>query len=117
MKTDQQYIDDLRSLKDKIKSNWTLCNLFDGTGRASEKEMMVAQTIHAAVTNLDGKPGEPFSIRGDGCFATHGNGLVDNATAYGYLCSREYFEEEDRKNKVVIFPTRKLLDKLIDFLK
>jgi hypothetical protein len=47
---------------------------------------MVAQTIVASVNNLD-RCGEPYSIRGDNVFAVHGNGLVDNRSAYAYLAT------------------------------
>lgn len=100
---------DIERLAGRIKDNWSLCQLFEGTRRASEAEMMVAQTIHAAIVNQK-KHGEPFSFRGDGVFGGGGGGLVDNATAYGMLLDRAYFVEETRGDKTVIFITQKLLD-------
>lgn len=107
-------IDDIQRLASRIKDNWTLCKLFDGTKRAAEAEMMVAQTVHACVAN-HAKQGEAFSFRGDGVFSSGGNGLVDNGTAYGMLVGRGYFTEGDRGGKVVIFVTQKLVDYLDGF--
>lgn len=42
---------DIERLAGRVKDNWALCQLFEGTRRASEAEMMVAQTLHAAVIN------------------------------------------------------------------
>jgi hypothetical protein len=119
------FTEDLKRLAGLIKDNWSLCQIMEGCGpRASEKEYMIAETIRAAARNLETR-GEPFSFRGDGVYSYEGGGLVDNATAYGYLLTEGYFEERERpditdvpegiaKGKaVVIYPTRKLLDKLI----
>jgi len=107
-------IEDIRRLAKRIEDNWSLCNLFDGTPNAFEAEMMVAQTVHASVTNHE-KRGEGFSFRGDGVFGRGGGGLVDNATAYGTLTEQGYFTEGDREGKPVIFITQKLVDYLDAF--
>lgn len=108
MENDILTADEVNKFAEQIKDNWTLCEFMANNGpRASEKEMMIAQTIHAARINLQ-KHGEPFSFRGDGVFSVHGGGLADNATAYGYLVSEGYFKEGKHKNRVVIFPTKKL---------
>lgn len=107
-------IKDIRRLADRIKDNWSLCELFAETRRAAEAEMMVAQTFHAAVINQE-KQGEPFSFRGDNVLTCHGGGLADNATAYGMLLQRGYFVEEQRPPKTVIFVTQKLVEYLDAF--
>lgn len=111
---DDQFVADLQRFKGKIANQWSLCGLFEATGRASEKEHMVAQTIHAACVNF-AEQGEPFSFRGNGVFSVQGGGLADNATAYRYLVSKGYFREGERSGRAVIFPTRKLLDLLAEY--
>jgi hypothetical protein len=80
----------------------------------TEREVLVGQTIVASVHNLDAR-GEAYSIRGAGVFSVVGGGLFDNYSAYCYLLKNGYFEEDDRGGRVVIFPTRKLLDALLRF--
>lgn len=102
-------------LASRIKDNWTLCS-FAGM---VEKEVMIAQTIHAAVRNLE-EHGEAFSIRGGGVFSSSGFGLVDNNRAYRELLADGLFREEartiDGTSVTVIFPTKELLSRLEDFL-
>ena len=96
-------IDDIKQLAKKIKDSFSLC---DFMGKC-EREVLVAQTIHAAVINYKNH-GEPFSfneIKG----ATH---LCDNFTAFDWLVEKEYFIEDKRKGRIVIFPTQLLIDKL-----
>lgn len=107
---DAEFAGRLRRLAGRIEDNWSLCEF---AGKA-EREYMVAETIHAAVRNLDAH-GEPFSFRGDGVFAVHGNGLVDNAGSYRWLLDAGYFEEAQRQGRAVIFPTARLLDALERF--
>lgn len=109
---DEQFIADLRAVRTNIRDGFSLCDFMG----VSEREALVVQTIVAAVNNLD-THGEPYSIRGKGVFTTHGGGLIDNRSAYGYLVDVGYFEEENRGENVVIFPTRKLLDALLRFFK
>ncbi len=81
-------IEDIKRLSKQIIDNWSLCELFKGTRRASEAEMMVAQTFHAAVIN-HAEHGKPFSFKGEGIEGYGGGGLVDNCTAYRiYLLAR-----------------------------
>ena len=108
---------DVIRLAGRIKDNWSLCQLFEGQRRACEAEMMVAQTIHAAATNAQGDPAEPFSWKDPNVNYTGGGGLVDNATAYHMLLAKYYFVEEQRQHpdgdeRTVIFPTRKLVSYL-----
>lgn len=133
----QQYTPDfdqalLREVAAGISTGWELCELFSFTGRAIEKESMVAQTINAAVANLD-KHGQPFSFRGDNCLTRHGNGLADNATAYEYLVRHEYLVEravpaaglklpDDIKTRsngtvMVLYPTKKMLEMVREHLR
>lgn len=107
-------IKDIQRLAKRIGDSDQLSNLFTGTRRAGEAEVMVAQTVHASVTNHK-KRGEAFSFRGDGVSKFSHGGLVDNGTAYGMLTSREYFMEEERGGKTVIFITQKLVDYLDAF--
>jgi hypothetical protein len=111
---DDRFKSDVLALAGKIKDNWSLCNFLG----MSEKEYMVAETIHAARINLRDH-GEPFSIRGDGVFSRSAGGLINNGGAYRALLADGYFIEEERtldaKRHTVIFPTRKLLDALKTF--
>ena len=105
-------IERIQPIADKIKDSFSLCELMANHGsRASEKELMIAQTIKACVINHE-KHGQCFSYRGDGVFTSAGNGIVDNRTAYGYLVSSGYFSEANRDGRVIIEPTDKLLDLL-----
>lgn len=108
---DQRFVEDLRWVNDRLADSFSLCDFLGVT----EREVMVFQTIRAAVRNLD-TAGEPFSVRGTNVFASSGNGLINNGPAYVYLVDNGYCEEEERDGKTVIFPTRKLLDGLIAFL-
>lgn len=114
MNLDSMFTADVLLLADQIKDNWSLCEFLGKT----EKEYMVAETIHAARINLQ-KRGEPFSIRGNNVFAVGGGGLIDNGGAYRALLDDGYFIEEkrviDNKKATVIFPTRKLLNALKGF--
>ena len=112
MTTESASITDIKRLALLIENNWSLCELFDGTRRAAEAEMMVTQTIHACVTN-HAKQGRAFSFRGDGVFSV--GGLVDNGTAYGMLVERGYFTEGEHDGRAVIFVTQRLVDFLDKF--
>lgn len=103
-------IEDIKRLKELIKDNWSLCNFYDNC----ESEMMVAQTIHASVTNFESK-GEAYSIEGKGIRSRHGNGIVDNGSAYSKLLSDGMFINEERGSVTVIFPTQALIDKLDEY--
>ncbi len=107
-------IEDIEQLAGRIKDNWSLCKLFEGTKRAAEAEMLVAQTIHACVINYK-KHGEAFSFRGEGVFRCCGDGLWDNRTAYGMLIDRGFFVEGEHVGRVVIHVTQKLSDYLYGF--
>lgn len=108
-------IERILPLTEKIKDNWSLCEFFADMGsRASEKEYMVAETIHACKIN-HAQHGECFSFKGK--LQNSGNGLVDNTTAYGWLVGNGYFKEETRESRPVIIPTPKLLDRLEWFFK
>jgi hypothetical protein len=103
-------IERILPLAEKVKDNWSLCEFFADMGnRASEKEYMVAETIHACKINY-AQHGECFSFKGK--LQNGGNGLVDNTTAYGWLVSNNYFAEEKHNQRTVIIPTPKLLDRL-----
>lgn len=107
-------LEDILRLKARIKDNWSLCQLFEGTPAAAEAEAMVAQTFRAAVISQE-KWGEPFSFRGAGVSACHGGGLADNRSAYDMLLDKGYFVEEQREGKTVIFITQKLVEFLDAF--
>lgn len=106
------YVDRIRAIARRIKDPFTLCMFMGKT----EREVMVAQTIHASVVNMD-KRGEPYSVRGSNVYANHGNGLVENRQSYAWLLEQDYFIEETRGADVVIFATEKLLGELEKFLK
>lgn len=111
-------INDIRLLKTQIKNRFSLCSLMANKGpRASEKETMIAQTIHACEKNY-AEHGACFSQRGQNLDAVHGGGLADNPTAYAALLRDGYFAEESRKGigKIVI-PTPKLIQLLKVFFK
>lgn len=110
---DKATIEDIQRLKKRIKDNWSLCQLFEGTPAACEAEMMVAQTFHAAVINHK-KHGEAFSWKGN-VESRSGAGLVDNATAYRMLLEHGYFIEQERDGKTIIVITQKLVDLLTGF--
>lgn len=110
-----QFTTDIKELAAKIKDNWTLCNFLG----KSEKEYMVAETIHAARLNLQSY-GEAFSIKGnirDGRY-----GLFENRSSYASLVEDGLFREEERNLPehgvvTVIFPTPLLIEKLRQFFK
>ncbi len=103
-------IEDILDLADKVSDNWSLCHLFEGTPRAFEAEMMVAQTLHACKLNHKSY-GVAFSWRGN-VEHSGGGGLVDNGIAYGMLLEREYFVEEEREGRTIILMTQRLVDLL-----
>jgi hypothetical protein len=84
---------------------------------SSERETLVAEVVHGSVANLDSDLKEAYCIRGDGVFSRGHGGLVNNAAAYDYLVTNEYFREETRGDKTVIFATEKLLNELEAFLR
>lgn len=100
--------DRIRRLAAQITKGWELC---DSWLQNSESELMICQTLSAAVINLE-KRGEPYSIRGVGVFSC--GQCVDNDRAYRRLVSEGYFTEEERTidgiAATVIFMTPKLLD-------
>jgi len=99
-------IEDLRRLKAKMEDNFALCSFMGKT----EKEYMVACTIHAAVNNFDDpERKEAYSVRGNVFCNT------DNTQSYNFLRERGYFHEEARDDKIVIFVTQKLVDALDAF--
>lgn len=102
------------ALAERIKDNWTLCNFAENMGsRACEKEVMIAQTIHACRINLKAH-GKAFSF--DECDrGCHNGGLVDNGTAISYLFRKGYFKAGKFQGKPTIIPTPKLLAALEDF--
>ncbi|KKL70044.1 hypothetical protein LCGC14_2108840 [marine sediment metagenome] len=102
-------IEDIRTLAERIPDNWALCELFAHKRRATEAEFMVAQTLHACRLNAK-EYSVAFSWKGDGVESRGGGGLVDNATAYGYLLSDGYFVEDERDGKTIIYMTQKLVD-------
>jgi hypothetical protein len=108
MNQDFDSIQLLRDLKARIVTSNGLWSFFD-VPQAFEKELMVAQTISAAVINYD-QHGEPFSIKGNV------NSSMANSESYHWLCGQGYFQEAKRmvdgKSQSVIFPTDKLLKKL-----
>lgn len=57
--------------------------------RAAEVETMVRQTVYAATINY-AKNGKPFSFAGKGVRGYSGGGLVDNATAFGFLTGNNW---------------------------
>lgn len=107
--------DDIKRLAGRIKDNWALCQLFEGTRCASEGEMMVAQTLHASVINHD-KHGQAFSFRGAGVRAPRQCDGTNNGFAYQTLLEREYFIESEFEGKPTIVMTDKLVKVLDGFL-
>ncbi len=112
MELDEHFIEDIKTLKqDIVKAEGYLWNFMDN----AERETLVAQTVSAAEVNLR-EQGEPFSIRGPGCLQGWQRCGTNNRAGYEYLINNGYFVEEQRvvdgEDTVVIFPTRKLLDKL-----
>ena len=100
-------IEDLRQFKELIKHSGSLCSL---TGKY-ESEVMIGQTVHAAVNNFE-EHGEAFSIK------DIAKGHIDNYSAYKaykWLIDNEYFLEEQKDDKTVIFPTQRLMHKLADY--
>lgn len=107
-------IEDIQQLKKWIKDNWALCQLFEGTYAACEAEIMVAQTVHAAVANYK-EFGEAFSWKGKGVERPRDRAGTDNATAYQMLLKRGYFIEQERDERTIIVITQKLVDLLDKF--
>lgn len=106
-------IEQIKSLASKIRDNWSLCEFMANEGpRASEKEYIIAETIHACVIN-HAEHGEAFSKRGANLDNCHGNGLADNRTAYGTLLRDGWLVEQTREGVGrVIVPTDKLIKAL-----
>lgn len=115
-KSQRAKIADLERLKESIPDNWALCGLFKGTGAACEAEMMVAQTLHAAVANQR-EEGKPFSYKGPGVERTMQKCGTDNYTAYHMLLDEGYFVEDEHRGIPAIFMTQKLVDRLDGHLK
>ena len=103
--------EDVIDLAARIADNWTLCQLFEGTHRASEAEYMVATTVHACKINLD-KEGEAFSWVHPSVHVRSGNGLADNPTAFAMLIREAYVVEDERDGKPILRMTQKLVDVL-----
>jgi len=117
MQHDAKFLEDLGVVREKvIEYRGNLCGFME----VCEREVMVAQTITAAGVNLRDH-GEPFSIRGGGVMTGRAVCGTNNRAGYEYLIDNGYFVEQERevagKKCVVIFPTRKLLDKLIAYFK
>jgi hypothetical protein len=108
--TTKAKIEDITRLKDKIKDNWSLCNFYG----KSEAELIVAQTIHACVTNHKDH-GQAFSFEGKGLHTSHGNGLFDNRGAYGSLVKDGMFIVEEWEDRKVIYPTQALINRLDEY--
>ena len=106
----------IRAVVKKIKDPWSLCEFMAPFGsRASEKEYIICETVHACVINLKNH-GKVFSF--DKCDrGSHGNGLVDNGTAYDFLFKEGFFEHGTFNGKPTIKPTEKLISDLERFLK
>lgn len=96
-------IEDIKRLAKKIKDSFSLCNFMGKT----EREVLVAQTIHAAVINHKAH-GKPFSFNK----IRYSSRMCDNFSAYDWLIERKYFMEDKRQGQKVIFPTQALIDKL-----
>ena len=84
--------------------------------RASEKEYLIAETIHACRNNLK-EYGEAFSFDAVTNMSPQNGGIIDNGTAYNYLFNDGYFTHGKFKERNTIIPTEKLLDELEEFLK
>lgn len=110
-----EYVAQIFKFAGLIKDNWSLCEFLGKT----EKEYMVATTIHACRINLE-MHGVPCSIRGDSVFMDGGSGLQQNSSSYralledGYLIESECPKQmqADHAGAVVLFPTQKLLNAL-----
>lgn len=103
--------EDIVDLAARIKDNWTLCELFEGTPRAREAEYMVATTVPACKINLDNE-GEAFSWVDPSCHVRSGGGLADNPTAFAMLVREAYVVEDERDGKPILRMTQKLVDVL-----
>lgn len=102
-------IERLRVLKGKIRDPFSLCGFLD----KCEREYLVAETIHAAVTNFD-KRGAAFSFLGAGATINHGGG-PQNGTALYFLTSNGYFDEGEFDGEPIVIPTEKLVLALEEF--
>lgn len=94
-------IEDIKEMAEKIKHSGSLCNF---TGKC-ESEVMVGQTIHAAVNDFE-EHGEAFSVK------DLERSTYDTVRAYDELIKKQLFIEEERDDKALIFPTQLLIDKL-----
>lgn len=104
-------IEDVTRIKAKVKDEWSLCQFFEGRRRALEAERIVLQTIHAAAINFKIQ-GEPFLFQDDCPHGQGGGFIVANDYAYDWLLSDGFFVEDERDGKVVIFMTKKLIERL-----
>ena len=102
---------DVVDLATRIKDDWTLCQLFEGTRRAKEAEYMVATTVHACNINLR-EHGEAFSWVDPSVHSWSGGGLADNATAFEMLLKKGYLIEDERDGKPILRMSQKLVDVL-----
>lgn len=102
-------IDRLRVLKAKICDPFALCDFMGN----HEREVLVAQTIHAAVNNFE-QHGAAFSFVGANARVDHDYG-PKNGEAYDRLVGNSYFEEGAFDGRPTIIPTEKLVLKLEGF--
>lgn len=128
-----KYLLRLSDICARVPDNWALCELgrsLNMTKNAFEAEMLIAQTIHAAMLNRETN-GVPYSFRA-GPIMDDWSGLNNSGTAYGFLLNNGFFVEEqldlsevkkppknviaDRDGKyTVIYITNKLLIELETF--
>jgi hypothetical protein len=99
-------IEDIKKLAKLIKCNFSLCEFMGQT----EKEVLVAQTIHACVKNYK-KYNKIFSFLGN----LKESAMFQNSSAYKWLVENDYFKEGVYENKKVIYPTQKLIHELNNF--
>jgi hypothetical protein len=103
-------VEDIQTLAEHITDNWSLCNFLN----KSEKEYIVATTIHACLKNYE-KTGEIFALKGRNLNLE--SRLVQNHSSYNSLLDDGFLEEFERNGEQVIRPTEKLIDKLKQFFK
>ena len=99
-------IKDIKRLVKKIKDDFSLC----GFRQHHEGNILVAQTMHAAVLNHK-KRGEPFSFN-EIKVSTR---LCDNFAAFDSLVEDGFFTTGKREKRPVIFPTQKLIEALDNY--
>jgi len=100
MKTELATIKDIRRLVPKIKDSFSLCNFLGKT----EKEVLVAQTIHACKINHK-KRGICFSFDGVEGQST----LCQNISSLEALIEDGLFVRGKFKSKPVLYPTKLLV--------